>query len=89
MGFLPMKKVNSLQFIRIPYGLPTYTLKAHSVIPSVEGATERADHAEIDHLPPPLASSAVPILVGPFHEQGAAVLADCGAFQVLDDFDLG
>jgi hypothetical protein len=29
-----------------------------------------------------------PVLLGPFHEEGTVVVADCSAFQVLDDFEL-
>ena len=55
-------------------------------MPLIARAAERADPAELDHVSPPLASSAVPVLVGPFHAQSTAGLADGGAFQILDAF---
>jgi hypothetical protein len=58
-------------------------------MPSVVRAAERADPAELDHVSPLLASPAVPVLVGPFHAQSTAGLADGGAFQILDAFASG
>jgi hypothetical protein len=28
-----------------------------------------------------------PIVIGPIHDEGSAFLADCGAFQIIDDYD--
>ena len=29
-----------------------------------------------------------PVFLGPFHEEGTQVVADCGSFQVIDNFEL-
>jgi hypothetical protein len=39
-------------------------------------------------LPFSVAAADEPVVEGPFHEEGATVLHDCGSFQILDVYDL-
>ncbi|HEX9384938.1 MAG TPA: hypothetical protein VF918_01360 [Anaerolineales bacterium] len=42
----------------------------------------------IAFFPFSVASADGPVVEGPFHEEGTAVLVDCGAFQVLDVYEV-
>jgi len=37
---------------------------------------------------PALASAAPPVFVGPIHDEGTALIVSCGAFDVLDQYNL-